>query len=165
MELLDIYNGLKENMDELGPRKADLEKMVNDYQLMVDKYQRLLSGATLELKDITDREFALKSAMENLELIDVKAPIKEETENEKENDTDTLYGAKVIKRPVKQPQFTKKSARLGRYDRNDELIESYATQAAAARTLGWDQSSVSRFLKFEKDTQIRKKNFYFKWIY
>ena len=72
MELNEIYEGLKENLKNLTPEREKLETIVEDYHTMIESYKKKLETAEEKLKEIKDREFALKSAMENLELIDIK---------------------------------------------------------------------------------------------
>ena len=52
--------------------------------------------------------------------------------------------------------------KLNQYDNVDDR---WKTQKAAARGLNWDQSSVSKFMKLDKDQQIRKKGFALIWEY
>lgn len=161
MELIKIYQGLKENLEEIEPRRIKLEETVANYGKIITEAQKKLEAAEDELKEITDKIFALKSAMENLELIDVYDEAKVETpKTEMEK---LLDGNKIIRQPIKQPKWTRKNGKLVQFDRYGNRIDTFATQAAAARKLGWDQSSICRFMKFNKDEQIRKKNFYFTW--
>ena len=150
MELKSIYDGLKENINMMAPRMKELEKEIEDYREM-------LEAAESELKELQDKQFALKSAMENLELIELEAE-EQKSKIDKQNEVN-----KVIRQPIKQPRWTRKSGRLVQRDRNDLEIGCFVSQKAAARKLNWDQSSISRFIKFSKEEQIRKKNFYFKW--
>lgn len=158
MELLSIYEGLRSNIEELEPKKKELEKQVDEYRRIVEENQKKLDEAAAKLKDIQDREFALKNAMDSLELIDLG-----NSETVKPAENKLLDGLKIVKQPVKQPVWTRKNAKLVQFNRYDQQIGNYSTQAAAARALGWDQSSISRFLKFDKEAQLRKKNFYFAW--
>ena len=159
MELNEIYEGLKENLKNLTPEREKLETIVEDYHTMIESYKKKLETAEEKLKEIKDREFALKSAMENLELIDVKEANAPETKKE---ETMPAMEPTAQKR---QLQWKHKSARLIQIDRNGKEIGNYPSQAAAARKMNWDQSSLSRFMKFGKDEQIRKKNFHFMWEY
>ena len=159
MELNEIYEGLKENLKNLTPEREKLETIVEDYHTMIESYKKKLETAEEKLKEIKDKEFALKSAMENLELIDVKEADASEMKKE---ETMPAMEPTVRKR---QLQWKHKSARLIQIDRNGKEIGNYPSQAAAARKMNWDQSSLSRFMKFGKDEQIRKKNFYFMWEY
>ena len=161
MELIKIYQGLKENLEEMEPQKIELEETVENYGKIITEAQKKLETAEDELKELTDKIFALKSAMENLELIDVHDEVKVETP--KSEIEKLLDGNKIIRQPIKQPKWTRKNGRLMQFDRYENKMDTFTTQAAAARKLGWDQSSICRFMKFNKDEQIRRKNFYFKW--
>lgn len=161
MELNTIYEGLMENLKNLAPEKEKLETVVEDCHTRMAEMMRELETAQTRLKEIEDKEFALKSAIENLELINVKgadAPKTKEEVKTEEKKTEPV-------KKVRQLQWKHKSARLIQVDRNGKEIGNYPSQAAAARNIGWDQSSLSRFMKFRKDEQIRKKNFYFMWEY
>lgn len=150
MELKSIYEGLKENLNTMAPRMKELEMEIEDYR-------ERLEAAESELKELQDKQFALKSAMENLELIELGAE-EQKSKIDKLNEVN-----KIIRQPIKQPRWTRKSGRLVQRDRNDLEIGCFVSQKAAARKLNWDQSSISRFIKSSKEEQIRKKNFYFKW--
>lgn len=165
MELIKIYEGLKENLEEIEPRKMKLEETVENYGRIIAEAKKKLEAAENELKEVTDKIFALKSAMENLELIDVHGEAHDEAkvETPKTEIEKILDGNKIIRQPIKQPKWTRKNGRLVQFDRYENKLDTFATQAAAARKLGWDQSSICRFMKFNKDEQIRRKNFYFKW--
>ena len=160
MELNEIYEGLKENLKNLTPEREKLETIVEDYRVMMESYKKKLETAEERLKEIKDQEFALKSAMENLELIDVKGANAPEMKKEETTEQKTEPQKKT-----RQLQWKHKSVRLIQIDRNGKEIGNYPSQAAAARKMNWDQSSLSRFMKFGKDEQIRKKNFYFMWEY
>lgn len=161
MELIKIYEGLKENLEEIEPRKMELEEPVEKYGRIIAEATKKLEAAKNELKEATDKIFALKSAMENLELIDVHDEVPVETPK---TEMDRLLdGNKIIRQPIKQPKWTRKNGKLVQFDRYENRIDTFATQASAARNLGWDQSAICRFMKLNKDEQIRRKNFYFKW--
>ena len=161
-----IYEGLKKNLVEMGPKIKELEENAGKFRKLAKEYNEKLEKAENELKEAKDIEFALKSAMENLELIDVDTKKTEEKKPEvkvEEKKPEVKTEDKDICKPVKQLKWNHKNARLIQKDRYGKVIGNFITQKAAARSLGWDQSSISRFLKLSNDEQIRKKNFYFTW--
>ena len=160
MDLSSIYEGLRKNLEEMKPEKDELEKLVGNYRKIVEENQMKLDEAEAKLKDICDKEFAIRNAMDSLELIDIKDS---DQHTEEKTDHKALEGMKIVRQPIKQPVWTREKAKLVRYNRYDQEIDNFSTQAAAARALNWDQSSISRFLKFDKEAQLRKKNFYFMW--
>ena len=157
MELNEIYNGIKENLDQLLPKLKDLEKTVEDYR-------KLLSGAETELTEIRAKVEGLQMAKESMEMAGLsmgrKAPedaISEETVKKAEEIADEHKPPKL--------KWTTKDAKLAQKDRNGKTMNVFRTQSAAARFLHWDQSSISRFMKLDREAQISKKNFYFAWEY
>ena len=152
----EIYTGLKMNIAELEPKIEDLRKKINDYH-------GKLKEAEDELNNLTNQYESLRMSRESLELIDVS----KKTAIEKNPSDGTAQNTKTAKpvKPVKKLTWTTKNAKLLKIDRFDNVLGRYPSQVAAARDMHWDQSSLSRFMKFSREQQIAKKNFYFKWEY
>ena len=133
----ELYTGVEQNMMEMEPKIKALEKKYYDTQKKLDETEA-------ELKAMKDQYESLRFCKESLELIDIK---QNEAPKEKVN--------KVLG-PRKDPVLVK-------LDRYNNTLGTYSTQKAAAREMGWDQSSICRFMKFTKDQQISKKGFCFQW--
>ena len=65
---------------------------------------------------------------------------------------------------IKQIPWTRKNGTLVRYDRNGKEMQKFVSQKAAARDMGWNQSSMSIFVRLKPEEQVRRKGFYFRWI-
>ena len=72
---------------------------------------------------------------------------------------------KTAKKPVKQPEFKHKNAFVVQINEYDNVMNRWRTQKAAARSLNWDQSSVSKFMQKDKRAQIKQKGFALIWEY
>lgn len=167
MEMKDMYFGILEQMKGYEPLLKEQEGKIAECEKAMEKIMAEQESAEKKLNRLKGRYDALvkmKEAYEsvfglNAEDEPKKEDIKETVET-KETKTET-----VSKASKKELTWKHKSARLIAFDRNGNQIGNYATQAAAARAMNWDQSSISRFMKFGREEQIRKKNFYFKWEY
>lgn len=133
----ELYTGVEQNMMEMEPKIKALEKKYYETQ-------KKLNDTEAELKAMKDQYESLRLCKESLELVDLK---QNEAPKEKVN---------KILGPKKDPVLVK-------FDRYNNELGKWRTQKAAAREMGWDQSSVSKFMKFTKEQQISKKGFYFQW--
>lgn len=160
MTLLEIYNGMKENLAKMEPRITELQGIIAEHRAEIEKHQKQIEAAQAELKKIQDIVEPLNFSKEALELTGIQEMEEEKNETEVKKEVD--------KKQTKKEEFstwTRKNPKLVRCDRNGQELGRYSTQKAAARDLGWDQSSLSRFLKFDKSQQLAKKNFYFSWAH
>lgn len=161
MEMYEIYEGLSKRLQQMEPaylqektkfdfhmeEAAKAEANMNQLKVNVDALKDALAalerGDFTPLKEVTSEEINVESVI-----------IAEETKDVVEE-----------KKQVKQLTWTKKNPYLGQYDRYGNKMNHWRNQTAAARDLGWSQSGISHFMKFDKEQQIRKKNFYFAWEY
>lgn len=171
MQMREMYTGILEKMNEHEPLLKKQEVKVAECEKAMDKAMAELESAEEEMKRLKGRYDALvkmKEAYESAFGLNSEDDIfakteKVEAKTEEKKPEEKKEVKSVRKGPVPQLVWKHKDARLIRMDRAGNKIGDYATQAAAARALGWDQSSVSRFMKFGRDEQLRKKNFYFMW--
>lgn len=160
MELKDMYLGILEKMNGYESLLKKQESVIADCEKAMEKIMAEQESAEKKLKDLKGEYDALVKMKEAYESA---FGLNDENNSNKTEETKTKETeGKASKKPL---TWKHKSARLLIIDRNGNQIGNYATQAAASRALGWDQSSISRFMKFGIDEQIRKKNFYFKWEY
>lgn len=163
MKMREMYAEILERMTGYEPLLKEQENAVAECEKAMEKAMADMDSAEKKLKNLKGKYDALvkmKEAYESAFGLNSEDEVKKTETEEKEEKTEVY-----VKKPVKQLNWRHKNARLIAFDRNGEKIGDYATQAAAARALKWDQSSISRFMKFGKDEQIRKKNFYFAWEY
>lgn len=167
MKMREMYTEILERMTGYEPLLKEQEMAVAECEKAMEKAMAEMDSAEKKLNSLKGKYDALvkmKEAYESAFGLNGEDEVNKKTE-EKEEKTEVKESEKYVKKPVKQLNWRHKNARLIAFNRNGEKIGDYATQAAAARALKWDQSSISRFMKFGKDEQIRKKNFYFAWEY
>lgn len=150
LSINEIYVGLEQNLAEIEPKMKELQKKIAEYRKKMEEAEN-------ELTALSNQFESLRMSKESLELIDVSK--KEATDKAASEEKEPE------KKSIKKLKWTTKNARLLKLDRYDNILGDYSTQRAAARDMGWDESSMSRFLKFNKDQQIAKKNFYFRYKY
>ena len=164
MEIREIYSGIEGQLMEIEPLLKKQEAKVSECEAMLEKAMAAMEAAENELKTTKSRYEALTRAKEALgDMADIPPKkLKEEVEEEEKID-DFLSTMKIVKKPIKQPVWKHKDAVLVRFDRHGKEIDRYRNQSAAARNMGWSQSGLSHFMKFDKEGQIRRKGFYFQW--
>ena len=174
MTLLEVYNGMKENLAQMEPMTLELQKKIEEHKakikeieteskLKIDEHQSQIDEAAAELKKIQDIVESLNLSKETLEttVIEEKKEVSTVDDEKKKREAD-----RARRQQAKEfSTWTTKNPKLVKMDRNGRELGRYNTQKAAAREMGWDQSSMSRFLKFNKDQQLMKKNFYFTWVH
>jgi len=159
MEIMGILKELelelveqKTLLDEQETKLAECERIAEEALAAVDAVTKMRNC-------IKERYEALAKAKEALSGIDIPTEIKEI----EEKTTEKVEKTGKTKR-IKQIQWTRKNGTLVRYDRNGKEMQKFVSQKAAARELGWDQSSMSIFVRLKPEEQIRRKGFYFRWI-
>jgi len=157
MEMVNIYKGIEENLKEIEPELKKQQDKVAELEKAIEEAMAELEKAEAEKKIIQSRFDALMRAKEALET----AEFPRETEKK---DIEKTTGATILQKPVKQIPWTRKNGTLVQMDRHGNLMNKYGSQAAAARQLNWDQSSISRFMKLNSRTQIERKGFTLKWV-
>ena len=161
MKITEIYeaieNDLKVIEPEMNDRLDDLKKAEDKLNKVMAEYEEA-EAAYKKLHDKVDALYKAREALEDIYLTDLETKTFDEKEVELPVEKKTTEKNKKI-----EIKWTRKFGTLFRYDRNNNMIGKYCSQKAAARSLGWDQSSISRFIKLKTEEQIRKKGFYFKW--
>jgi len=145
----DIYMGLERQLKELEPKMCELKKLYEEHLNAAEKAEE-------EMLVIEGNMTALRKAITALQAVDMPPTQEEVKEAEK---------AKKEETAKKQLTWKHKKAYVVRYDRNGDILNKAPSQKAMARDMGWDQSSLSRFMRFDQDSQIAKKGYYFGWEY
>lgn len=153
--MTDIYSAIEENLKELSPQLEAKKAAVTAYEQQIETLMGKQETAETELKVLQNRYEALKKMKEAAESADFQLKARE---------IEDSTGATILQKPPKQISWTRKNGTLIQIDKNQKQIDAYGSQKAAARKLGWDQSSLSKFIQLDVETQIRKKGFAFKWI-
>lgn len=165
MDILEIVKQIEENLKKIIPLMEMREKKLAECEKIAEEAMMAAEAADKEYKEIKGQYEALTKAKEALtaggfpQETEKKTEVK--TEEKKIEDKNVI---KTNKKKIEQIIFTRKSGTLYRYDRDHSFLGKYPSQKSAARDLGWDQSSISRFMKFPIEKQIQKKGFYLKWV-
>lgn len=162
MEMKQIMEQLEGQLKKEKLEAEELEKKVSSMKALLENAEKVLGEKrdnimSLEMMIEAGKEghFGLKE--QKTEAVVAKV---EEVKPVKAEDRP----AKTI-RPVKQPEFKHKNACVVQINEHDNIRDRWRTQKACARALGWDQSSVSKFMKLDKNAQIARKGFALMWEY
>ena len=151
----------KEIYDNLVKKLKEVESIVAVLDCEVLRLRGELETAEQKLNSAKNNKTAYEMAKTALEM--------GEFELEAETNTPSSSKKEAISDSEKETQkvinYRHKTARLIQEDRKGNQLGIYRSQTDCARAIGWDQSSLSRFLKFKPDQQDAKKGFHFKWEY
>lgn len=151
MEMKQIITELEEKLKETKTQLEDWEAKENFWAEALKTAQEKTS---LLRDNVASLELMIGAAKEghfDLNAAKAEKP-KREPKAEKPKETEEV-----------DPQH--KRAGVYKINRYDNIEDRWKSQRAAARALGWDQSSLCKFVKLNKDTQIRKKGFALVWEY
>lgn len=171
MEMLDILKELENRLNEVKPKLKELDDEVSACAKAVEEATKALGDAESRRTKIRNNVDSLEMALESLRMgqfDDLSAVVQQVVEAKKEEPpkAEEVKETKVeLKKKKKDLVWLHKDAIVVQYDRHGNKMGHWRTQKAAARALGWSQSSVSHFMKFRSDEQIRKKNFYLAYEY
>lgn len=173
MEMREI---LKEMETNLANQKAVVtlyESRVKILQEAFDKAEKAMLDEIDKLKTAKDDAYATEQAIEMLKMgsfaqqkaakeTTVKAEVTDVKADEKKAGTKKTENRKRTERSDVQKH---KGAYVLQLNKYDNVMDRWPSQKAAARNMRWDQSSVSKFMKLDKDVQLKKKGFYLAWEY
>ena len=162
MEMHEIYASLQAKLNEIEPKYLEAEK---DYEFHMAEAEKA-SNRMDEVKSSVD---ALRKAIAALGEGDFSCLVDEKPK--KPIPIVTTVGVPVI--PTENATVSKaprehagkwKNLEVWQYKPNGEVMNSWTSQRAAARSLGWSQSGLSYFMKYSKEKQIRERGYYIEWV-
>ena len=176
MEMAEILKEMEANLDN---QKAVLKLHESKVEILQDafnKAQKELNDELARLTTVKDDVFATEQAIDMLkmgsfaqkkaeETTDVKAEVKEEEKAAKPEMIAAEPKKSTTRKQVKQLEWKHKGAYVLQLNKYGNILDRWSSQKAAARSMRWDQSSVSKFMKLDKEVQLKKKGFYLAWEY
>lgn len=160
---------MKQILEQLEGQLKKERLEVEDLEKKVSQWMEMLAGAEEALKikkdNVTSLEMMIEAGKEgHFGLKEQKTEaVVAKVEEVKPVQKDEKPAKKI--RPVKQPEFKHKNACVVKINEHDNIQDRWRTQKACARALGWDQSSVSKIMKLDKNAQIARKGFALMWEY
>ena len=156
---------IKENLENL---KKDLEKIEPVYLQAKRNFEEFMAKAEEAEAEVNKYEGVVKalySAINALSGIDFPEEPEKEKPKEMKNENVENYSKpiQVYEKPVKVSNKRERKGEVWRFAPNGQVLDKWTSQGSAARSLNWDQSSVSKFMKLGHSTQIQKKGFYLDW--
>lgn len=148
MEMKDILMELEEKLQEAKTQAKDWEAKRNFWKAAYE-------SAETELKKLQDDIESLEMMIEAGKTVKVK---------DGETAKKTKQKAEKKEQPVKV-DARHRGAFVVKINQFDNVEDRFKSQATAAKMLGWNQSSVCKFMQLAKDEQIRRKNFALVWEY
>ena len=176
MEMSKVLEEMEANLENHKGVVLLYESRVKILQETFDKAQKELNDELALLKVAKDDAYAIEQAIEMLKMGSFaqksttaepakavpKNVVKQtnKTVNEKNKET-----VEPTKKNMKDLTWKHKKAYVLKLNEYDNVLDRWPSQKAAARNLNWDQSSVCKFMKLSKETQLKRKGFYLTWEY
>ena len=167
INMSEIYMGLESKLQsyEEACKKAETQidellAKAEEAEAMMNKYREEAEKVEAENKIMFTNVAALKKSMAALQ--EGSFATSEEINKEKQETVKKEKLSNVKTKPVKT--WVKKKGEIGQYNADGNLINSWTSQKSVAIGLNWDASSICRFMKLKRDTQVRKKGFYLEYM-
>lgn len=171
MEMRKVLEEMEVNLENQRGVVLLYESRVKILQENFDKAKKELDDEAALLKVAKDDAYAIEQAIDMLKMSSfAQKPTTVETAK-----TGTVKTATKTKRAAKEAPNKKeiknneptvsdhKGAYVLKMNGYDNVLDRWPSQKAAARNLNWDQSSVCKFMKLSKETQLMRKGFYLAW--
>ena len=154
MKMNEIYVGLETELQKIEPAYMEAEKNYNFHLAEAEK-------AEAKMNELKENVMALREAMAALQ----KGNFADEEELKKaEEQRKKELSMPPVKKENPAKSWTRRKGEIGQFKQNGEIINAFSSQRSAANSLRWDSSSVSRFMKLDHNTQVRKKGFYLEYM-
>lgn len=168
MEMRKVLEEMDANLENQRAVVLLYESRVKILQENFDKAKKELDDEMALMKIAKDDAYALEQAIDMLKMssfaqkpvtVEVTKTVKtkrvtvKEAQNEKES------------KDNKSNASDHKGAYVLMMNGYDNILDRWPSQKTAARHMNWDQSSVCKFMKLSKETQLKRKGFYLAWEY
>ncbi len=178
MEMRKVLEEMETNLENHKGVVLLYESRVKILQEAFDKAKKELDEELAHLTVAKDDVYAIEQAIDMLKMGSfAQKPTTEETAkavpvkvtkmvyetNSKKTETKSM--AKTTNKNDKDLMWKHKRAHVLKLNEYDNILDRWPTQKLAARALGWDQSSICKFMKLDKNTQIKRKGFCLAWEY
>lgn len=160
IEMMDIFMGLEKQLEEIEPAYMQAEKDYNFHLAEAEKAEALMNGLKINVD-------ALRSAIDSLKKGNFVFPdfTKELEEKKEEVEPKLVLTIPSDEKPKTKPKrWMTQKGEVWKFAPDGTVLEKFTSQCAASRSMHWDQSGISKFMRFSHETQIRKKGFYLDWV-
>lgn len=161
---------MKQILEQLEGKLKQEKTQVEGLEKNVEAMMKALEEAEKELKvrkdNVGSLEMMIEAAKEgHFGLTEKTEAVKAEVKKI-ENPAIVKSDANATKKgSAKNPEWKHKDAFVVKLNEYNNVEDRWRTQKAAARSLGWDQSSVCKFMKLNRDQQLQRKGFALVWEY
>ena len=169
MTMEEICRMIDAELAKSEPTLKKIEEEINYHLTEADKLDHEATQLRINVASLTKAKAALLGISNEQTDTNISNVVEEPVEAKATEEPDQEYRINVY--PDKKEKTTKKTTggkwahqEVWQYDANGNIMNSFTSQHSAARHIGWSQSGLSHFMKQNKDTQIRKKGFYFVWV-
>lgn len=170
MEMRKILEEMEANLENQRGVVLLYESRVKILQDNFDKAKKELDDEIALMTVAKDDVYALEQAIDMLKMgsFAQKSTTAETAKAETAKTAKTKRATKeaLDKKETKNEEASvsdHKGAYVLKMNGYDNVLDRWPTQKAAARNLNWDQSSVCKFMKLSKETQLKRKGFYLAW--
>ena len=154
MKMNEIYVGLETELQKIEPAYIEAEKSYNYHLAEAEK-------AEAEMNKMKENVMALREAMAALQKGNF-APSEEEKKAEEREQAKKEELARAKVKPAKS--WVRRKGEIGQFKPDGEIINSWTSQRSAAISLRWSPTGISKFMKLDNATQVRKKGFYLAYM-
>lgn len=169
MEIKEILKDLEGKLNDVYKPAVELwERKVEEKEKELMRVQDELEKARMELKSVKDDRDSIEGSIEMLRMgsfAQIEEKPTEKVEEKEEVKSVVKAEEKLQKSSGKELTWKHKNACVLKLNQYDNILDRWRSQKAAARGLDWDQSSVSRFMRLDKEVQLKKKGYYLAWEY
>ena len=159
---------MKQIIEQLEGKLKQEKLQVESLEKNVEALMKALEEAEKDLKvkrdNVGSLEMMIEAAKEGHFGLTEK---KQEHTEEPAKTIEKIENPAVVKaeKKVRNLDWRHRDAFVIKLNEHDNVLDRWRTQKAAARSLGWDQSSVCKFMKLNKEQQIQRKGFALVWEY
>jgi len=163
MEMIEIINEMRKNLEDMAPEMKMLEQEIEKKNKEIEKLQNEKNEMENKFADLKNRSASLEMSLDILkeggfELKDYivskqEEPVADEKKEHKESKK--AYSNKA----------NHKNAFVLILNEYDNVIDRFRTQGLAAKKLNLGQTTVSYWMRRTKEQQLKKLGYYMAWEY
>lgn len=160
MEMKEILKELENKLQEAKKQAEACEAKEKFISAELDTVRKELNA---KKNNISSLELMIESAKEYRNNIPEVVRLDSDTKIQKISKRHSTLAVEPIRESFDRRKHV--GACILKLNEYDNVEDRWLTQTAAAKALKWNQSSVSNFMKLDKETQISKKGFALVWEY
>lgn len=167
IRMCDVYMRMEKELHVYEEACKEAENKINELlakaeeaEAQMNKFRDEAEKVESENKVMFNNVAALKESLAALQ----KADFGPAEEDKKEEKQEPVKEIPVIAKVKPTKAWVRHKGEIGQFKADGTLINSFTSQKSAAISLRWNASSISKFMKLRRETQVRKKGFYLEYM-